>query len=113
MTESKNPPANAPAVDTPHDRVEMLSLHADGTPAQLNPELIGDRDATLDATRKQFQEQAVSAVDQAERRSFPSGVAEDLEQDPAIAALQKKHEAAEKSAASAAEAAVKSLHQGK
>jgi hypothetical protein len=46
-----------------HDRVAMLSLRADGTPDQHNPELLGDRDTALRAARRQFAEQAVSAVD--------------------------------------------------
>ena len=49
--------------EAPHDRVQMLSLHADGTPNQLNPEIIGDKDAALKGARTQFAEQAVSAAD--------------------------------------------------
>lgn len=93
-----------------HDRVVMLSLRADGTPDQHNPEIIGDKEFALEATKQQFREQAVSAVDQAERGvSSDAGGAEPVEQDPAIAEMQKKHEAAEKAADSAAESAVGAL----
>jgi hypothetical protein len=51
-----------------HDRVAMLSLQADGTPDQHNPEIIGDKDAAIKATKVQFAQQAVSAVD-AEKRA--------------------------------------------
>lgn len=93
-----------------HDRVVMLSLRADGTPDQHNPEIIGDKEFALEATREQFKQQAVSAVDQAERGvSSGAGGAEPVAQDPAIAALQDKHEAAEKAAVSAAESTVGAL----
>jgi hypothetical protein len=91
-----------------HDRVAMLSLHADGKPAQYNPEIIGDPEFALEATKRQFREQAVSAVDFAERSAAVAGV-DEVPQDKDIEALQKKHEAAEKSAESAAEGVVKSL----
>lgn len=94
-----------------HDRVQLLSVKADGTPDQHNPELIGDKETTLAATREQFAQQAVSAVDVAER-GVSSGGGEQLEQDPSIAELQGKHEDAAKAAESAAEKAVESLHQG-
>ena len=47
-----------------HDRVQMLSLKADGTPDQINPEIIGDKDTAIAAAKVQFAQQAVSAVDQ-------------------------------------------------
>jgi hypothetical protein len=95
-----------------HDRVQMLSLKADGTPDQQNPELIGEREATLAATAEQFRQQAVSAVDVAERHTVsggPAGVAEQVEQDPKIAEVQAKAEAAADAATSAAESAVDRL----
>lgn len=97
-----------------HDRVVMLSLHADGTPAQHNPEIIGDKEFAKQAARRQFAEQAVSAVDVAERgASAPAGAAvEDAPQDPMIEALQKKHDAAAESAEKAADAVVDALHKG-
>jgi hypothetical protein len=94
-----------------HDRVQMLSLKADGTPDQHNPELIGERGATLEATKRQFAEQAVSAVDVAERHTVSGGPAtgETVEQDPRIAEVQAKTEAAAQDAHNAAESAVDAL----
>jgi hypothetical protein len=97
-----------------HDRVAMLSLNADGTPDQHNPELIGEKEAALAATKEQFKQQAVSAVDQAKRPELlPSGTGQELKkQDPAIAALTKEHEKAETAADAAATKVVDALHQG-
>jgi hypothetical protein len=94
-----------------HDRLQMLSLRADGTPAQHNPELIGDRDATVAATKRQFAEQAVSAVDVAERHTVSGhpSLGEEIGQDPRIAEVQSKAEAAAKGAESAAESVVDAL----
>lgn len=94
------------------DRVAMLSLKADGTPDQHNPEIIGEREFALDATKEQFKQQAVSAVDQEKRAElFGTGTAdvEQLEQDPKIAELKDAHESAEKAAESAAESTVGAL----
>lgn len=93
------------------DRVAMLSLKADGTPDQHNPEIVGEKEFALEATREQFKQQAVSAVDQAKRAElFGTGVdVEQLEQDPKIAELQDAHQAAEKSAEAAADATVGAL----
>ncbi len=93
-----------------HDRVAMLSLHADGTPNQHRPEIIGDKEFALEATKRQFSEQAVSAVDQAERAAAPA--AETVEQDPAIAERQAEHEKVQASAESAAEGVVDALFTG-
>ena len=76
-----------------HDRVQMLSLRADGTPDQNNPEIIGDKDVALEATKEQFRQQAVSAADVKYADTNP--VAE-TPQDPTIEAAVKEHEAAEK-----------------
>jgi hypothetical protein len=96
-----------------HDRVAMLSLNADGSPDQHNPEIIGEKQAALKATQEQFKQQAVSAVDQAKRPELlPSGTSEEVGQDPAIAALTKEHEKAETAAETAAEKVVDALHQG-
>lgn len=100
--------ANQKNVDvaTQHDRVVMLSLKADGTPDQVDPEIIGDKEVALKATKRQFAEQAVSAADEAKRRAEQSA-AESVKQDPTIAATQAEHEkiaaAAEKSAAATIE----------
>ncbi|MDR7278930.1 hypothetical protein [Catenuloplanes atrovinosus] len=90
------------------DRVAMLSLRADGTPDQHRPEIIGDREFALAATREQFTQQAVSAVDQRERAATDP-VAETVEQDPAIAKLQEAHQAAATAAEAAAQATVDAL----
>lgn len=93
------------------DRVAMLSLQADGTPDQHNPEIIGEKEFARDATREQFRQQAVSAVDQAKRAElFGTGSsAEELTQDPKIAELQEAHDAAAKDAEKAADATVDGL----
>lgn len=91
-----------------HDRVAMLSLRADGTPDQHNPEFIGDKDATLAATTEQFRQQAVSAAD-VDLRGAAASTDDSGVQDPSIAELEKAHEAAAKSAETAAKKAVDSL----
>ena len=111
MVEAKGPDkANPVPHEGDHDRVVMLSLKADGTTDQHNPEIIGDKDFALGAAKRQFAEQAVSAVDVAERGAS-TGEAE-VAEDPAIAALKKKEDAAQKTGESAAESAINSLHKG-
>lgn len=46
-----------------HDRVAMLSLHADGSAAQLNPEVIVDPEDAKKGLTTQLHQQAVSAHD--------------------------------------------------
>ncbi|MFG3702386.1 hypothetical protein ACLMMQ_29970 [Bacillus mobilis] len=92
-----------------HDRVAMLSLRADGSPDQLAPEMIGDKEFAREATRRQFQEQAVSAADVAERGVTADTGAEEVGQDPEIEKLQKVHEKAAGEAESAADATVNAL----
>jgi hypothetical protein len=91
-----------------HDRVAMLSIAKDGTPDQVDPEIIGDKEFALEATKRQFAENAVSAVDDARRAEAdePNTVG----QDPTIEAAQKEHEKAAKKAESAAEKVVGKLH---
>lgn len=100
------------AVDTSdvHDRVAMLSLGKDGTPDQVNPQIVGDKGFATDAAKRQFREQAVSAVDSAER-STASVTGEKVEQDPSIKALTDKHDKAASSAEKRAESVVGSLHE--
>lgn len=94
-----------------HDRVQMLSLRADGTPDQHNPEIIGDKDVALAAAKEQFRQQAVSAADVA--NAAPGGTTvEDAPQDPTIEAAVKEHDKVAKAAEKAAEKVVNSLHQG-
>ena len=94
-----------------HDRVQMLSLRADGSPDQHNPEIVGDKDVAVAAAKRQFAEQAVSAVDVAER-GVTAGGADEVPQDPAIEKLKKAHESAAAAAEKRAESVVSSLHQG-
>jgi hypothetical protein len=94
------------ALDAPHDKVAMLSLNADGSPRDHNPEIIGDKDAALAATREQFAQQAVSAVDRTERATATDDGVDKLTQDPVIAALQDKHDGAVRAAVSAADSTV-------
>ena len=86
----------------PHDRVAMLSLKADGTPDQTNPEIIGDKDFAVEAAKRQFAEQAVSVADDAKRATDKAEAAAAVKQDPTIEATKKQHDklqaAAEKSA---------------
>jgi len=97
-----------------HDRVAMLSLRADGTPDQTSPEIIGDKEAALEAAKVQFAQQAVSAVDEVKRPELDLGgaVAGEVAEDPSIAELKKAHDSAAKAAESKAESVVGSLHQG-
>lgn len=90
-----------------HDRVAMLSLHADGSHDQRNPEIIGDKDAALEAAKEQFRQQAVSAADQKLR-----GVSSEDAGEQDVDKLTKAHEAAAKGAEAAATKAVNDLHKG-
>ena len=107
------PVANKAAKGGDHDRVTMLSLRADGTPDQVNPEIIGDKDAAIAATTEQFKQQAVSAADR-EIRGVTSGDQDgaSTKEDPAVEELKKAHESAAKGAESAAKSVVESLHKG-
>lgn len=113
MAETK-PKADAPvSKDAPHDRVVSLSLKSDGTPDQNNPEIIGDKDAALAATKRQFAEFAVSAADHKLR--VDAGLASDDEgstADAKIDALKAEHDKVAKAAEAKAESVVNSLHQG-
>lgn len=90
-----------------HDRVVMLTLNADGTPRQHNPEIIGDKEFAVDAAKRQFGEQAVSAVD-TQLRGVTSD--SDAERDPDV--LKGAHDDAQAAAHDRAEATVNALHQG-
>jgi hypothetical protein len=106
-----------------HDRVQMLSLKADGTPDQLAPEMIGDKDVAKTAAREQFAQQAVSAADVARVHASSGPVmvvagkdgndelkpASEAPQDPSISAVQDEHEKVEEAAHKAADAAVDKL----
>lgn len=102
-----------------HDRVAMLSVRADGSADQYDPEFVIGEDAAKAATRRQFAEQAVSAADAQVPASSSTvtivGTA-DGEPDKVIplttdatrsqTALQALHEDIVEAAVSAADAAV-------
>lgn len=92
-----------------HDRVVMLSLKADGTPDQHNPEIIGDVEFATEAAKRQFAEQAVSARDVELRGVSSVDEGDGLGEDPTVKKLTEAHEAAQKAAEAAAEKAVKAL----
>ena len=94
-----------------HDRVVMLSLSADGSPDQHNPEIIGDKDAAKAATAEQVAQQAVAALDaqkQAERVAAETSDTGDVLTNAAKDEADKAAADAEKRAASV----VDSLHKG-
>lgn len=94
-------------VDTnTHDRVVALSVSKDGTLDQHNPEIIGDVDAAVAATREQFAQIAVSALDEQKQREEQAAAAET---NAAEDALTKEYEAAAEAGAKKGEALVKSL----
>ncbi|NUR28501.1 MAG: hypothetical protein HOV83_22125 [Catenulispora sp.] len=106
-----------------HDRVVMLSLNADGSPAQHNPEIIGDKAFAEAAAKRQFAEQAVSARDVQLRGvsagavtivGTPEGQADKevpatVGEDPTVAKLAEAHESAQKAGEASAEKAVGAL----
>jgi hypothetical protein len=112
-TTSTDKPAKgntAVAHEGDHDRVQMLSLQADGTPDQHNPEIIGDPEAAKAAAREQFKQQAVSAVDV--QPTAGGSTVDDAPQDPSIAEAQAEHDKVAKAAEKAADAAVDALTKG-
>lgn len=106
-----------------HDRVQMLSLRADGTPDQHNPEIIGDPEFAKAAAGEQFRQQAVSAADAAKfsANSVPMMAvgqkdgsvkvvpASEAPQDPSIQATIDEHEKVAEAATKAADAMVDKL----
>ena len=106
-------PVNPPVDQGDHDRVTMLSLNADGTPNQHNPEIIGDKDAALAATKEQFAQQAVSAIDAEKRAEFGLSSSDKGDtSDAAIDALKAEHDKAAAAAEKAATKVVNDLHKG-
>lgn len=96
-----------------HDRVVMLSLHADGTPAQVRPEIIGDKEVAKAAAREQFAQQAVSAADVEKRGVAAGGAAEgSSEPDAVVKEIVDAHQAADRAARERADSVIESLHQG-
>lgn len=110
MADTKPTTAEKAVITGDHDRVASLSIRADGTLDQTNPEIIGDKDAALEVTKEQFRQMAVSAVDADKRAELglTSGP-DEPGPDKVVDELRAAHEAAEKQGEKAAEAVVKSL----
>lgn len=93
-----------------HDRVAMLSIAKDGTADQVNPEIIGDKEAATEALQEQLETLAVSRVDaehlDAEQAAEASG------DEPPEAPQPEDYEAAQAEADDRAEAVVDALHEG-
>ncbi len=118
------PKANT-AVPQARDRVAALSVRADGTHDQLNPEFLVDSEAAREYTRRQFAEQAVGGADDANRGAggpvtiigrpgdepdeVVPATSDAVRQDPSVAERQAQHEKAVKAAERAADAVVDEL----
>lgn len=112
--ESKRQAANTAAKEGDHDRVVMLSLRADGTPDQHNPEIIGDKEFAVAAAKEQFAQQAVASVDAEKRAELGlAGADEGDTSDALIDALKAEHDKVAQAAESRAESVINSLHKGK
>ncbi len=92
-----------------HDRVVGLSIRKDGTLDQHDPEIIGDVEAVTAATKEQFAQMAVAAVDNAANAKRAADEAATGKQDPTIEARSKEHKAAAEAAERRAEQVVKAL----
>ena len=116
MPDNKNTSADKPVIETSnHDRVVGLSIDKNGVPDQTpNFEIIGDKEAAIDAAKAQFAELAVSAVDAEKRAELGLAGTADTEPGPdaAIDALRKEHEKAAAAAEKKAEAIVNAAHKG-
>jgi hypothetical protein len=113
MAEAKTTADKVVIQTNDHDRVVALSVRADGTLDQNDPEIIGDKDAAIEATKRQFAEIAVSAVDAEKRADLGlAGTTEGDTSDAKIDALREEHEKAASAAEKKAESLVNSLHQG-
>ncbi|MGW0032120.1 hypothetical protein ACWDXD_20120 [Streptomyces sp. NPDC003314] len=112
VLQDKPTPAAAKAGD--HDRIVMASRRPDGTPDQIAPEYIGDKDVALAAAKEQLAVQAASAVDVAARgvSSSPEDGGATAPPDPEIQALKDAQDKAVEAAEARAEREVDQLHQG-
>lgn len=121
-TKATDAKGNTAVPETPHDKVAMLSLRADGTPDQSNPEIVGDPETAKAAAREQFKQQAVSAADQIHATSVPMMTvatddkggteerpASEAPQDPSIQERKDEHEKVAEAAEKAADAMVDAL----
>lgn len=107
-------PTPAAAKQGDHDRIVMASRRPDGTPDQIAPEYIGDKDVALAAAKEQLAVQAASAVDVAARgvSASPEGDGVTAPPDPEIQALKDAQDKAVEAAEARAEREVNDLHQG-
>lgn len=118
MADSKTVKAEAPApvVKTgDRDRVVSLSINKEGAPDQTPDfEIIGDKDFALAATKKQFAEIAVAAVDAEKRAELGLAGTADTGPSPdkAIDALKAEHDKAVAASDKKAEAIVNARHEG-
>lgn len=108
------------ALPAPHDRVAVLSVRADGTHDQLNPELL-DPEAAREYHKRQFADQAVAAADDAnvvgpvtiigKPGDEPDEIVpvDESRQDPSIAERKAEHEKLIAQAERAAESVVDGL----
>jgi hypothetical protein len=97
-----------------HDRIVGLSIDKNGKPDQSeNFEFIGDKEAVVAATKEQFAQIAVSAIDAEKRAELGlAGQEEGDTSDAKIDALKAEHDKAAKAAESKAEAVVNAAHRG-
>jgi len=110
-TDKSATPVNPLVNDGDHDRVTMLSLNADGSPDQHNPEIIGDKDSAIAAAKEQFAQQAVAAVDAEKRAELGLGGTEDGDtSDAKIDKLKAEHDKVAEKAEKRAESVVNELH---
>ncbi|MEU9789106.1 hypothetical protein AB0E27_00530 [Streptomyces sparsogenes] len=109
----QNKPTAAAAQQGDHDRIVMASRRADGTPDQINPEFIGDKDVAIAAAQEQLAQQAASAVDTAARgvSSTPEGTGSS-EPDAEVKALKDAQDKAVEAAKDKAAREVEDLHRG-
>lgn len=117
MPESKSTTVNPDkpvAKQADHDRVVAFSVAKDGTLDQSpDVEIIGDKDAAVAATKRQFAEIAVSAVDAEKRAELGlAGTAEGDTSDAKIDALKAEHDKAAAAAEKTAEQLVNAAHKG-
>lgn len=109
MAETKTAPKESPIKTHDHDRVVMASRKADGTADQTSDyTYIGDKETSIEATKTQLSQQAVSGVD-VERRGVGDRTGDEggNEPDPQVKKLIDAHDSATKAAESKAEAEVK------
>lgn len=122
MADKKNETQGRVTKDADHDRIVMASRAPDGTPAQHDPEFIGDKDVAIKGAEVQLAQQKASAADQALRgvvdtsgvlaRDAKPGEVGSTAPDPQVQEIVDAHEKAQKDAEKQAKSEVDSLHAG-